>query len=95
MPREKYSSSFKVKAVLEALRDPDGISAYCRRTGIHEVLIYRWQSQMIKNADYLFAKTPPSVQDKINRLKSELVRKDQIISAVTEEALELKKKLVD
>jgi transposase-like protein len=95
MPRQKYSSSFKVKAVLEALKDPEGISAYCRRTGISDVLLYRWQSQMIANAPNLFEQTPKSTQQKIEKLKAEIVRKDQIIAAVTEEALELKKKLVD
>lgn len=95
MPKQKYSSTFKVKAVLEGLRDPDGIAAYCRRTGISDVLFYHWQSQIIKNASNIFEKVPPTAKSKIARLESELVRKDQVIAAVTEEALELKKKLVD
>jgi transposase-like protein len=95
MPRKKYSSTFKVKSVLEALKDPEGIAAYCRRKGISDVLLYRWQSQMLNNASNLFEKVPPSAQSKISKLESELVRKDQIIAAVTEEAIELKKKLTD
>jgi transposase len=95
MPKQKYSPAFKVKTVLEALKDPDGISAYCRRKGIKDTLVYRWQSQMINNATNLFEKVPQSAQLKITRLESELKRKDQVIAAVTEEALELKKKLLD
>jgi transposase-like protein len=95
MPRQKYSATFKVKAVLEALKYPDGISAYCRRKGISDVLWYRWQSQMINNASNLFEKTPQAAKSKINRLESELAKKDRVIAAVTEEALELKKKLMD
>jgi transposase len=95
MPKRKYSPAFKVKTVLEALKDPDGISAYCRRKGIKDTLVYRWQSQMINNATNLFEKVPQSAQLKITRLESELKRKDQVIAAVTEEALELKKKLLD
>jgi len=30
MPTQKYSSRFKVKSVLEALKYPDGVAAYCR-----------------------------------------------------------------
>jgi len=95
MPKQKYSPTFKVKAVLEALKDPDGIAAYCRRKGISDVLLYRWQSQMINNASNLFENVPQSAKSKITQLESELVRKDQVIAAVTEEAIELKKKLAD
>lgn len=94
MPKTKYTSSFKVKAVLEALRDPDGIAAYCRRKGLSDALIHKWQSQMIENADSLFEIPSKAVKDKIQKLEEKLRNKDQIIAAVTEEALELKKKLM-
>ena len=93
MPNQKYSSSFKVRTVLEGLKSADGIAAFCRRRGISEVLYYKWQKQMIENADSLFTKLPKSTKQKINKLEEELKRKDQIIAVVTEEALELKKKL--
>jgi transposase-like protein len=95
MPKPpKYTSAFKVKSVLEALKDPDGISAYCRRKGLSDVLIYKWKSQMIENADATF-KVPTKVeQAKVVRLEEAIRHKDQIIAAVTEEALELKKKLM-
>ena len=38
-------------------------------------------------------KIPKTAEKKINKLEAELKRKDQIIAVVTEEALELKKKL--
>jgi transposase-like protein len=95
MPREKYTSKFKVQTVLEGLKSPDGISAYCRRKGISEVQFYQWQKQMIINAESTFDKPSKATKRKITRLEEELKRKDQIIAAVTEEALELKKKLIN
>lgn len=95
MPKNNYSSRFKVQTVLEGLKDPDGISAFCRRKGISEVSFYNWQKQMLANADSLFEKTPKSTSKKIERLENEIQRKDRIIAVVTEEALELKKKLTD
>ena len=95
MPKNNYSSKFKVQAVLEGLRDPDGIASYCRRKGISEVSFYKWQKQMLNNADSLFTRTPKSVAKKITHLKEELQRKDRIIAVVIEEALDLKKKLTD
>jgi len=93
MPKNKYTSRFKVEAVLEGIRDPDGIAAYCRRKGITEVSFYQWQKQLLVNADVLFDKPSKAVVKKIERLEEELQRKDRIIAIVTEEALELKKKL--
>lgn len=94
MPRQKYTPGYKVQTVLEGLKSPDGISAYCRRKGISEVQFYQWQKQMITNADSTFEKVSKASQHKISRLEEEIKRKDQIIALVTEEALELKKKLI-
>jgi len=93
MPKNKYTPRFKVETVLEGLRDPDGIAAYCRRKGITDVSFYQWQKQMLANAAALFDKPPKSVAQKIEQLEAELQRKDRIIALVTKEALELKKKL--
>ena len=93
MHHSNFTSRFKVQAILEGLKAPDGIAAHCRRKGISEVSFYKWQKQMLDNADALFAKTPKFTLKKIERLEKELQRKDQIIAAVLEEALELKKKL--
>ena len=93
MPHQRYSSEFKVRTVLEGHRSPDGIAAYCRRVGISEVQFYQWQKRMLNHADALFDGMPKKVEKKINLLEDELKRKDQIIAIVTEEALELKKKL--
>ena len=93
MPKPKYSASYKVRTVLEGLRSPDGIAAYCRRVGISETQFYHWQKRLIENADAIFSEVPKSAEKKIHRLEEEIRRKDQIIAVVTEEALELKKKL--
>ena len=95
MPKQKYSASYKVRTVLEGLKSPDGIAAYCRRRGISEVQFYQWQKQIIENAESVFTKGPKSVERKIASLEETIKRKDQIIAVVTEEALELKKKLMD
>ena len=94
MSKVKYSSKFKVRFVLEGLKSPDGVAAYCRRSGISEQQFYKWQRQMLSNADALFEQVPTKAARKIHTLEEEIKRKDSIIAAVTEEALELKKKLI-
>lgn len=93
MPKQKYSAGFKVRTVLEGLKSPDGIAAYCRRSGISEVQFYQWQKKLLENADAFFDRPAKAIERKITKLEDELKRKDQIIAVVTEEALELKKKL--
>ena len=95
MHKNNYSSKFKVQCVLEGSRDPEGVASFCRRKGISEVSFYKWQKQILENADALFEKAPKSTVKKIDRLEKEIQRKDRIIAVVTEEALELKKKLTD
>jgi transposase-like protein len=95
MHNNNYTAKFKVQTVIEGLKDPEGIAAYCRRKGISDVSFYSWQKQMLENADALFEKVPKSAQKKIERLEQDIQRKDRIIAVVTEEALELKKKLTD
>lgn len=93
MHKNQYSAKFKVQTVLEGLKDPEGISAYCRRKGISEVSFYKWQKQMLENAESVFNKPTKAALKKMDRLEKDIQRKDQIIAIVTEEALELKKKL--
>ena len=93
MPKQKYTSEFKVRTVLEGLKSPDGIAAFCRRKGISEVQFYQWQKQLIENADSVFHKMSKAQERKMAQMEADLKRKDEIIAVVTEEALELKKKL--
>jgi len=89
MPKNKYTSRFKVEAVLEGLRNPDGIAAYCRHKGTTDVSFYQWQKQLLANGDALFDKPPKSSVKRIELSEQELQRKDRIIALVTEETLEL------
>lgn len=95
MSKRKHSPEFKVRFVLEGHKYPDGVAAYCRRHGIAERLFYLWQRQMLANATGLFEQVPKKAASKLKALEEEIQRKDSIIAAVTEEALELKKKLTD
>ncbi len=87
----KFTPSEKAKMVLEGLKYPDGISAYCRTKGIRDGLFYKWKEQILERADDVFGikKTNDKVeidyQNKINR-------KDEIISELVSENIDLKKK---
>jgi len=92
--RKQYSAKQKVKLVIEALSYPDGISAFCRKTGITDAMFYNWKDKLLSSADNVFNQKKKSTSTE-NHLKELLTRKDKIISALAEENIELKKNFGD
>jgi len=88
--RKKHSPQAKVKMVLEGLTYPDGIMAYCRKTGISDVLFYKWKKQLVENASAVFRnnKKTKSIEES---LRKTIDKKDKIISELVEENIDLKK----
>jgi len=88
--KNKFSPKDKVKMILEGLSYPDGIQAYCRKTGIRDGLYYKWKNQLVDNAANVFEKTskPNKTEE---HLKAVINKKDKIISELVEENIELKK----
>jgi hypothetical protein len=84
-------SAFSVKSILGAPKDPGGISAYCRREGLSDAWICKWQSRMIENANSTFNVHAKVVQAKIVRLVKVIRIKGLIIAALTKETLGLKR----
>lgn len=89
--RNSYSPEEKVKIVFEGLTYPDGISKYCRSKGISDVLFYKWKHQIENNAKQVFLSNQKESKSELE-LRSELIRKDTIISELVSENLTLKKK---
>ena len=92
--RKKYKSEEKIKMILEAISYPDGQAAYFRKKGITENLFYKWKNQLLSQADKVFQPKHKET-NREQQLKSELLKKDQIISSLVEENLKLKKNYGD
>jgi transposase-like protein len=88
--KNTYTPEMKAKMILEGLTYPDGISAYCRKTGIKDTLFYKWKTQLIINAHEVF-KPKQKVTTQEQRLSEEIMKKDRIISELVEENINLKK----
>jgi transposase-like protein len=54
--RRNFSSSFKSKVVLEALKEREPLSQLASRYGIHANQITKWKKQASENFDILFDK---------------------------------------
>ncbi len=89
--KNQYTAAMKAKMVFEALKYPDGISAYCREKGIRDTMFYKWKKQIEENAEAVF-KPQKRVSSKENQLAKKLQRKDEIIGELVSENIDLKKK---
>jgi transposase-like protein len=81
MPRKKYSSEFKARVALEALRETKTLSQLASEYGVHPNLIRDWKADLVKNAKEIYegpkrsdasANREPMLYEEIGRLKMDL-----------------------
>lgn len=94
--RRNFSPAEKVRILRLHLLEGRPISEVCREADIAPTLFYLWQRTFFENGAAAF--TPSSgaaqAQDKlVAKLQEKLVRKDEVIAAVTEELVQTKKEL--
>lgn len=89
--RTQHTPEQKLKMLLESLTYPDGIGAYCRSKGIRDGQIYKWKEQLLDRANDVYGskKTNNGLE---TEYQAKLSRKDEIISELVSENIELKKK---
>ncbi|MDA3894221.1 MAG: transposase [Salinivirgaceae bacterium] len=61
--RRKFSSAFKAKVAIEALKEKDTLSELCEKFEVHATMISKWKQEFINRSPELFETTPPKVQD--------------------------------
>ncbi len=57
MARKKYSSEFKTKAALAAIKGEETTNQIASRFGIHPGQVRLWKKQMLDNASLVFGKS--------------------------------------
>ncbi len=62
--RRKFSSSFKTKVVLEALKERYTMSELSEKFGIHPNQIAAWKREFLKNAENVFESATQKPSDK-------------------------------
>lgn len=75
--RRNFDDTFKVKVVLEALREEETISAIASKYGVHPNQIGQWKKQFLNNATQAFSgnKDDKVTIEKLESEKSLLQRK--------------------
>ena len=99
-PRKNYTPGEKVAILRRHLIDRVPVSDLCDEYQLSPTLFYLWQKQFFENGAAAFAnsgKRPKALQDakdrKIAALEDKLQRKNEVLSELMEEHVQLKKEL--
>lgn len=90
MGRRKFTSEFKTKVVLEALKERSSLSELSQKHDLHPQQITKWKRDFLAGASSVLSKPQLSVQDEAEAEKARLL---QIIGEQKVELDFLKKKL--
>lgn len=90
MGRRKFTSDFKTKVVLEALKERVSLAELAQKHSLHPQQITKWKRDFLAGASEVFSKPQPSAQDEAEAERARLL---QIIGEQKVELDFLKKKL--
>ena len=96
-PRRRFSDVQKTKAVLTHVQDGVPVSQVCENLGIHPNQYYEWQKQAFSSLPHVFSRDAirqeRSHQREVDKLKSKLSQKDEVIAGLLTEHIALKNRL--
>jgi transposase-like protein len=98
--RRRFTAQQKVAILKEHLVEKVPVSQVCDRHGINPTAFYRWQKEFFENGAAAFEgrtskgdRRARQLEERVEKLTAKLVRKDEVIAEVMEEAMRLKKSL--
>ena len=72
--KKRYSSTFKAKVALEAIKGADTVSAICSRYSIHPTQVNRWKDKALESMAAGFNNKAGAEQKKKDELIEELYK---------------------
>ena len=97
--RKRLSSEEKVRIIKLHLLEKKPVSDLCDIYKIHPNQYYKWQTEFFQNALNVFDNKANSKDQKLNKkiedLENKLTRKNEVLSELMEEHINIKKKFGD
>lgn len=98
-PRKNYTAQEKVFILKRHLVDQVPVSDLCDEYNLHPTVFYRWQKEFFENGATAFEKSQArrnqAEQKRIQQLEAKLQAKNDVLSELMEEHIQLKKELGD
>jgi len=95
--RRNYTAQEKVAILKRHLVDKISVSDLCDEYQLQPTIFYRWQKEFFENGAASFEKAnsrqAKAEQKRIQRLETKLQSKNEVLSELMEEHLQLKKEL--
>lgn len=97
--RRNFTSKEKTTLLKEHLLKGREISAICEEHGIEPRLFYKWREEFFILSENVFDNKPTQspkihkLEERVKELDQKLSKKNEVVSELMEEHLELKKKL--
>ena len=95
--RKNYTGKEKVYILKRHLVDREPVSDLCDKYDLQPTVFYRWQKEFFENGASAFEKTNGSrmqaEQKRIEQLEAKLQTKNEVLSELLEEHVQLKKDL--
>ncbi len=95
--RNNYTAQEKVQILKRHLVDRVPVSDLCDEYNLQPTVLYRWQKEFFENGDSVFerknAKNKKPEQKRIEQLEAKLQAKNEVLSELMEEHVQLKKDL--
>jgi transposase-like protein len=95
--RTKYTAEQKVSILRRHFIEQIPVSDICEEIGLQPTVFYRWQKQFFENGAAAFERTNGHKRDAAERrnaeLEAKLRRKNEVLSELMEEHVQLKKSL--
>lgn len=72
--RRKFSSAFKAKVAIEALKERETLAELSKRYEIHSNMISKWKQEFVERAGEIFENPPPEkeTEQQIERLYTKI-----------------------
>lgn len=83
MSRRKYTSKFKTKVVLEALKEKSTLAELAQRYEVHPQQISNWRREFLANADQVFDKGKKSKKSEAEE------KEDQLLKVIGQQKVEI------
>lgn len=95
--RRNYTPEEKVSILKKHLLEKVPVSDLCDQHGLHPTVFHRWMKEFFENGAMAFQRRPDSqtlnLERKVSRLEGKLVKKNEVLSELMEEHVNLKKTL--
>ncbi|ALS25064.1 transposase [Paenibacillus naphthalenovorans] len=90
--RNRYTSEFKTKVVLEVLREEQTVNEIASKYELSPVMISRWKAEFLERASTVFEKKTSETEKMKKEYEAKQERLEKLVGQLTVEVDWLKKK---